>query len=151
MNIRPAQEFDIPAIVTMSRAFYETTQYAAMTPMNDETVAALSRALLESHVLLIAEIEPGESVGMIGLFVAPFLFDASVTTAHEIVWWVSPALGGHGLGRRLIEAAIAACRERGAAAIQMVHLPSSPPQAAGLYEKLGFVHSESSYTLTFEE
>lgn len=151
MNIRPATEADIPAIVAMSRSFYDTTHYAQMVPMNDETVSGLSRGLVDGHVLLIAETNPGEAVGMIGLFVAPFLFNASALTAHEIVWWVSPALAGNGLGRRLIEAAIAACRERGCSAVQMVHLPSSPPQAAGLYEKLGFIHSESSYTLTFED
>lgn len=149
MVIRHATESDIASIVAMSRKFYATTHYARMTPMDDDTVAGLSRGLLD-HVLLIAE-DDAETVGMIGLFVAPFLFNANATTAHEVVWWVSPDAAGNGLGRRLIEAAVAACRERGCSAIQMVHLPSSPPQAAGLYEKLGFSHSESSYTLTFED
>jgi L-amino acid N-acyltransferase YncA len=151
MKIRPAEDYDITAIVAMSRLFYETTNYARMTPMDDETVERLSRALAHDHVLLVAEEPSGELVGMVGLFVAPFLFDAGVRTAHEVVWWMSPAATGRGGGRALIEAAITECRSLGARAVQMVHLATSPPQAAALYEKLGFAHSESSYTLTFED
>ena len=39
-----------------------------------------------------------------------------------------------------------ACAAKGASAIQMVHLSTSPPQAALLYERIGFRHTESSYT-----
>ena len=157
ITIRQATLSDIPQIVEMSRKFYETTTYAAFAPMDDETVARLSGTLAGDHVLLVAEssdwkhVDGGQAlVGMIGLFVAPFLFNAGKVTAHEVVWWVDPTHLGAGLGRMLIERAIAACKNLGATAIQMVHLSTSPPQAAALYTKLGFVHSESSYTITTE-
>ncbi len=39
-----------------------------------------------------------------------------------------------------------ACRAQGAVAVQMVHLASSPPQAAAIYERMGYALSESSFT-----
>lgn len=149
MKIRPAVAADIPTIVEMSRKFYETTTYTAHAAMCDESVARLSETLADNHVLLVAEID-GRASGMIGMFVAPNMFNNAVLTAHEVVWWVEPSALGAGTGRALIESAIAECKARGCAAVQMVTLSTSPPQAAALYQKLGFVHSESSYTLTTE-
>lgn len=162
IKIRQAKLADIPEIVKMSRRFYETTTYPGFAPMDDETVARLAGTLAADHVLLVAEEtrvlgSPGGIelvgtylVGMIGLFVAPWMFNVHRLTAHEVVWWVDPSHLGAGLGRTLIEEATAACKARGAVAVQMVHLSTSPPQAAALYQKLGFIHSESSYTLTTE-
>ena len=51
--------------------------------------------------------------------------------------FVRPAWTGQGLGRRLAEAAIAAARERGYAAIRLDTLTSMAP-ANALYRRLGF-------------
>lgn len=152
IRIRQATLSDVPQIVEMSRKFYETTTYPGFAPMDDETVARLAGTLAGAHVLLVAEagVLAKSLCGMIGLFIAPWMFNVQMITAHEVVWWVDPERLGAGLGRTLIEEAIAACKQRGAVAVQMVHLSTSPPQAAALYQKLGFVHSESSYTLTTE-
>lgn len=143
--IRPARGEDIPRIVDMSRKFYATTSYSGLTAMDDETVAALTRNLLENHVMLVSESEGGVD-GMVGLFVAPFMFNASYCAAYEVVWWVEPYAQGLGVGKALLAAIEPACKDRGAQAIQMVHLSTSPPQAAAIYERMGYAHSESSYT-----
>jgi len=145
MHVRPATLADVPAIVRMSERFYETTSYAGWACFNAETVAALAENLVLNHVMLVAEHE-GQAVGMAGLFVAPFMFNSDCKAAYEVVWWVDPEGRSTGAGRALLTAIEPACREAGCAAIQMVHLSNSPPQAAMLYERAGFVHSESSYT-----
>ncbi|HEX7977940.1 MAG TPA: GNAT family N-acetyltransferase [Gemmatimonadaceae bacterium] len=49
-----------------------------------------------------------------------------------------PAVRGHGVGRRLAEAAIAAAKERGAERIEL-EVFASNTRAIALYERLGFV------------
>jgi GNAT superfamily N-acetyltransferase len=143
--IRPATGADVPAIVAMSELFYRTTSYAAWAPFDAETVENLANTLTDSHIMLVAEDE-GRLVGMVGLFVAPFMFNASLTGAYEVVWWVEPGAQGAGIGKALLAAIEPACAERGVHSVQMVHLDSSPPQAAASYERMGFRHTESSYT-----
>ena len=142
--IRPAVETDIPAIVKMARLFYDTTTYADITPMDDETVSDLARQLMDS-VLLVAE-KQGQLVGMVGLVIAPFFFNRSILTAHEVVWWVAPGVRGSRTAYALLRAIEPACKAKGAQAIQMVHLSTSPPQAGGLYQLAGYTQTETAYT-----
>jgi GNAT superfamily N-acetyltransferase len=142
--IRNATHDDIPAIVEMSRKFYATTSYADWAAFCPDTVADLSRMLIDTGVMLVYGSE--RPVGMVGLVVAPFMFNASQTAAYEVVWWVEPEAQNQGAGKALLAAIEPACKAKGCAAIQMIHLHNSPPQAAALYERMGYGHTESSYT-----
>lgn len=144
MIIRSATEADLPAIVGMSARFYATTSYAGWAAFDPEAAESLARNMIDSGVMLIAD--DGGPVGMVGLMVVPFMFNPSLKAAYEVVWWVNPEAQGAGAGKALLAAIEPACRERGCAAIQMVHLANSPPQAAALYERMGFSHTESSFT-----
>ncbi|SDQ42013.1 GNAT family N-acetyltransferase [Pseudoxanthomonas sp. CF125] len=144
-TIRKSTLADVPAIVAMSAKFYETTSYAKWANFNPATVDILASDLTENHLMLLAEHE-GKVVGMVGLFVAPFMFNKDKIGAYEVVWWVDPDAQGNGAGKALLAAIEPACKERGVSAIQMVHLASSPPQAAMIYERMGYAHTESSYT-----
>lgn len=145
MHVRKATLADVPAIVRMSERFYATTGYSRWAEFNAGTVAALAENLTANHVMLVAE-HAGDVVGMVGLFVAPFMFNNDLKAAYEVVWWVDPEGRSTGAGKALLAAIEPACRGAGCAAIQMVHLANSPPQAALLYERAGYGHSESSYT-----
>jgi len=144
-TIRKATLADVPVIVSMSAKFYATTSYAKWAEFSPESVAQLATNLAENHIMLLAEHE-GQVVGMVGLFVAPFLFNTDRTGAYEVVWWVNPDAQGHGAGKALLAAIEPACKDAGCHAIQMVHLSTSPPQAAAIYERMGYAHTESSYT-----
>ncbi|QWF19300.1 GNAT family N-acetyltransferase [Lysobacter capsici] len=145
MDIRKATEADIPAIVEMGREFYPSTHYSAHIPFCPESVAAIARTMQESGILLVAD-DGGALVGMAGLVVAPFMFNRAYTGAYEVMWWTSPTAQGHGVGKALLAAIEPAAAEFGVLPIQMVLLPSSPPQAAVLYERAGYAVSETSYT-----
>ena len=145
MQVRNATPADLPAVVRMSACFYAGTSYSGWADFNAETVEALAASLGRDHVLLIAEHE-GEAVGMVGLFVAPFMFNANVRAAYEVVWWVDESARSTGAGAALLRAIEPACKAKGAKAVQMVRLHNSPPAAAKLYERRGYGHSESSYT-----
>ncbi|KOQ78881.1 hypothetical protein ABW45_04760 [Stenotrophomonas maltophilia] len=129
----------------MSALFYPTTHYAQWCDMDEETVASLASNLVENHVFFVAE-EGEELVGMVGIFIAPFLFNVHVRFGVEVVWWVAPEARGSHVAVSLLNAIEQPLRDAGCDRIQMVHMPNSPPQAAALYERMGYARSEVSYT-----
>lgn len=143
--IRKATLADVPAIVSMSARFYPTTHYADWCEMDEASVAGLATGLIENDVFFVAE-KDGELVGMIGLMVAPFLFNQNRKFAVEIVWWVAPDARGSRIASQLLAVVEQPCRDAGADRIQMVHMPNSPPQAAALYRHAGYAESEISFT-----
>lgn len=145
MEVRKATLADVPAIVRMGAKFYATTDYRHFADFCPDTVGDLVGVMIDRGVCLLA-VRDGEPVGMAGLVVAPFMFNRTKTAAYEVMWWVDPDAQGEGAGKALLSAIEPACREAGCDAIQMVHLATSPPQAGALYERMGYRHSESSYT-----
>lgn len=143
--IRPGTNDDVPAIVSMSAQFYPQTHYAEWVEMDEGTVADLASNLIDNHVFMVAE-DDGELVGMIGLFIIPFMFNRDVLFAGEVIFWVHPKARGGMTAANLLRSIEDPCREAGAGRVQMVHMPNSPPQASALYTKLGYFPSESSYT-----
>lgn len=144
MQIRKATQADIPAIVGMGARFYETTHYKDFAAYSPDSVAALAEMLIDTGILLIAD-DDGP-VGMVGLCVAPFLFNASLKAAYEVVWWVNPEHRGGLTGARLLKAVEPAARDKGCVSIQMLHMSNSPPQAGQMYARMGYTHTESSWT-----
>lgn len=59
--------------------------------------------------------------------------------------WVEPGWGGHGVGRVLAEAIIAAARDVGYARMRLDTLPSRMPAAQHLYRSLGFAEIPAYY------
>ncbi|WP_408953051.1 N-acetyltransferase family protein [Lysobacter sp. Hz 25] len=144
MQVRHATPADTPALLAMGAKFYATTSYNDFAQYDERTVDGLID-LMRDGVLLVAEID-GVAVGVVGLMVAPFIFNDAHRIACEVIWWVDPGAQGAGAGKALLFAIEPVCRARGLSAIQMVHLSNSPPQAAALYERMGYWHTESSYT-----
>lgn len=144
MLVRNATLADTPALLAMGAKFYATTSYPDFAEYDEPSVADLI-SLMRDGVCLIAE-QDGNEVGVVGLVVVPFMFNGRRKVAYETVWWVDPDAQGKGAGKALLAAVEPACRAMGAAAIVMVHLANSPPQAAALYERMGFAHTETSWT-----
>ncbi|MDR6992470.1 GNAT family N-acetyltransferase [Luteimonas sp. 3794] len=147
MKVWQATEHDVDDIVRMSRDFYSTTTYRGYADFDEDTVRRLAETLASEHVMLIAELD-GRVVGMVGLFVVPFLFNGARRMAHEVVWYVDPGAQGAGAGKALLAAIEPACRDKGADGIFMIHLSNSPPQAAEIYQRMGYAHSETVYVRT---
>lgn len=144
MLIRNATEADLPAVVSMGERFYATTHYKDFAAYNPASVEALARMLMDTGILLVAD--DNGPVGMVGLCVAPFAFNADVKAAYEVVWWVNPEQRGGLTGARLLKAIEPAAKDKGCAAIQMLHMSNSPPQAGQMYARMGYAHTESSWT-----
>lgn len=144
VEVRAATAMDMPAILEMGARFYASTEYTAIAPYCYGSAALLGQLLLDTGVVLVAERE-GQLLGVVGLSLVPFLFNRSVITAHEVMWWVDEEHRDSGAGVALLRAIEPACRAKGASAIQMLHLATSPRQAGVLYRRLGFSLSETLY------
>lgn len=148
MHVRKAIPSDMTKIVELSDKFYQTTHYANDMPMCPMTVGMLVQSLTEHAIMLVAEHE-GEIVGMIGCAVIPYIFNHAYNQCCEIVWYVDPSHRGLGIGPALIKANEEACNEfENVKRIQMIDLPSSPPEAAAYYERTGYFLSERVFTKT---
>ena len=86
-------------------------------------------------LLAYVEAEPA-AVGTVGVR----RFDADIAELKRM--YVQPRGRGHGLGRKLAEAAIDFARGAGYRAIRLDSDQASMPEANALYEKLGFVDIE---------
>lgn len=142
--VRTATVDELPAIVAMGARFYATTAYGALAPYCPASAQTLGRMLIEQGVLLVAEAPQG-LVGMVGLALAPFMFNHAKRSAHEVMWWVDPDARDTGAGIALLRAIEPACRAAGAVAIQMGVLSTSPAHAGSLYRRMGYEQTETSY------
>jgi GNAT superfamily N-acetyltransferase len=146
MRIRDAEPDDIHDLVEMAIMFYETTHYHKTVDMSIEKAYELFNGMMaDEHVLLVIESADGRLMGMIGLFIVPFMFAPIKMQAHEVIWWVNPRIQSSGMGGQLLDAAERACKDKGANAVQMIALASSPPQAHALYKSRGYEHTETTF------
>lgn len=111
----------------------------------DEEIADLKVRYAAPGVLLLAEVE-GEPCGCIA--VRELVVEEPMATVHESQGgglvlelkrlWVRPAARAAGLGRRLMDAAIAHSRGQGAVAAYLDTVPAAMPGAVRMYQELGF-------------
>ena len=143
--VRLAAEGDRSDCLRMGRAFYETTTYTGIAPWCEESCSALIDDLLARGLLLVANYG-GRAVGMLGCYIAPFLFGRSQLMAHEVFWWVDADWRGSDVGAQLLAHMEAEAAARGVSAIQMLTLSTSPPHAAAAYRRAGYQHTETMFT-----
>lgn len=145
MIIRKATHDDIPRIVEMAERFYASTDYPAIGPASKASLAGLAIITMESGVMLVAQTDHGEVIGMACLFIEPFTFNPSILVASELAWWIEPEHRGGALAGRMMRAIENECHGMDVNVIRMATLRNSPPQAAAIYERMGYAQSDSHY------
>jgi GNAT superfamily N-acetyltransferase len=133
------------SVLRMGERFYRSSHYIGMADFCRDSACKLVQMVIDTGVLMIAE-QDGQDVGMVGLVVAPFMFNNDKLGAYEVFWWVQPEARGGMAAWRLLKSIEQVCAEMGVTLIQMVVLPDSPERAAKMYERAGYVHSETSFT-----
>lgn len=121
-RLRPTESVDLPALVALERAAFS----------DPWTASQLTDALGdEAAIALVLEERPGDVIGSV-------LARVVADEAEVLTIAVAPSHRRQGMGRRLLDAAIAAAAARGAATVWL-EVRTSNRAARGMYEAAGFV------------
>ncbi len=139
--IRLATLDDIPALVAMGQQFADTPEYASILTLDPQVTAAMASMLVQSPdaLVLVDAPEGGEPVGMLAFLLTPHLMSGELL-ALEVVWWVNPEARSEGV--RMLRAAEAWAKERGAHAVQLI-APSA--RVERFYQVMGYRRVEVAY------
>jgi GNAT superfamily N-acetyltransferase len=138
LTVREATADDLGHLIAMGRKFLAATAYGGRIQTDPEHMARLAAFVQAQGTFFIAE-RDAEPVGMIGV----------ITTDHpvvnrrvgiEIVWWADASARGAGAGRRLMTAAEAWARGRGAALMQFGAYRDA--RLERLYQHYGYTPTE---------
>lgn len=146
MIVRLATTEDRDVVLRMGEKFYASTAYRDLAEYDYDACGFMVDLMLDSGILLLAECHFRGIVGMVGLLVAPFMFNHAKVSAQEVMWYVDERARESRAGFELLRAVEPACDQRGVDVIVMAHLQNSPEKVSSMYERLGFKHSESFYT-----
>lgn len=130
MHLRPARS-DEHALLTQL-AFAAKGHWGYSREQLDSWVDELTFTpeYIDSHWVTVAE-QPGQEPRVVGVC----SLDEAGAKLEIAGMWVCPQAQGLGVGRRLLEAALGHCRERGVAVLRLL----SDPHAQGFYAHLGAV------------
>ena len=141
VEIRPAEERDLPAVAVLFDAYRQFYEMPADLPLARRYLG--ERFERGESVILVAEDASGELIGFTQLYPA---FCSVLADRTYVLYdlFVTPAARGTGAGRALMEAAEAYARAHGAARLQ---LQTAVTNVVGqsLYESCGWKRDELFY------
>lgn len=144
MNIRPAEEKDIPAIIRMGRKFWDQTAYREIIYCPD-SIASSAREMMAAKLLLVVETE-GWVFGAVGAIAMPCYANKSVLVGSELYWWIEPEYRDSGAGKLLLTGIEQAARLAGVTLFGMIALEAvEPEKAASIYTRCGYIPGERTF------
>lgn len=146
MVIRPGCEDDIPWLMVQCHAFADWYPSAIrLFPDDWEHAIEVLGTLIDDHLLLIAELEPGTSAGFIAGMYSQHFMNPAITVLSEVFWWVEPQYRYSKAGLALLEAYTAQGKDSADWVTMSVeaHTAIKP----GSLEKRGYRLNESSYLM----
>ena len=129
VHIRVADAVDMPAMIPLINAAFSIEDFLDGTRTDEDRMTAM----MATGTFLVAQDEAGN-------IVASLYTEMRGERAYLGMLAVDPAQQGTGLGRKMVDAAEARCRELGARFIDIAVLtlrPELPP----LYRKFGYVET----------
>jgi ribosomal protein S18 acetylase RimI-like enzyme len=147
ITFRDAETADLPAIIAMlaDDALGATREIVEDPPAQCYREAFDAIARDPNQLLLVAE-NSGHIVGCLQLSFIPGLSRQGAWRGQAESVRIASDQRGSGLGRRMIEHAVALCRERGCSLVQLT-TDKSRTDAKRFYEGLGFVASHEGMKL----
>jgi GNAT superfamily N-acetyltransferase len=130
----------VPRLLEMGLRFIAETAYAELVTANPARMQAVVEQVIASPDGVVLVSDPASRLtGMIGVLVYDHPYSGE-RTGFDLFWWVEPEARGHGV--RLMRAAEAWARDRGATRMQMV----APTARVGLlYQRLGYHAIETAF------
>jgi len=146
--IRTATEQDFEQILDMSARFWLETQFDE--PFERDHTLNMVNMAFDHGLLAVVEIE-GRCVGFCAAIKSFILGSTKAMCATELAWFVYPEHRGGKNGVALLQFMEGLVKEQGIKYWTMITMVSSMPEQVGrMYEKLGYVRSETCYTKVFD-
>lgn len=142
--IRRATEADFESILDMSARFWLETQFTE--PFERAHTLNMVEMAYDHELLAVVDIN-GECVGFCAAIKAYTMGSTKALCATELAWWLNPEhrRGKNGIALLLFMEELV--KEQGVKYWTMISMQSSMPEEVGrMYERMGYVHSETSYT-----
>ncbi len=145
--IRLATEDDFESILDMSAKFWLSTQFNESFE-SDHTRLYVQMAF-DHGLLAVVEID-GKNVGFCAAIKSFILGSTKAVGATELAWYIYPEHRAGKNGIALLQFMEGLVKEQGIKYFTMVSMQSSmPEQVNRMYERMGYKHSETSYTKVF--
>lgn len=141
LSIRPAAVKDTAAILSLIR---RELGYADLDPAR--FAQRMTALLSDPQKVTLVAVQGGDVIGFLGL-AADISYEIEGRFLRLTALAVREDRQGHGVGRRLVEAAEALARERGIVALWL-HSNRRRTGAHAFYERLGFVKSHYAFQKT---
>ena len=147
---RRATRADLPRLVAMlaDDALGRTREDPSL-PLDARYLAAFEAIERDANQLLVTVERDGAVVGCLQLSFLPGLSRRGQLRGQIESVRIAAAQRGSGIGRRMIEWAIAECRRRGCGLVQLTS-DKSRADAIRFYEQLGFTASHEGMKLDLE-
>lgn len=147
VEIRQATRDDLPAIVALiADDALGSAREDLRTPLNDAYAAAFEAIARDANQLLVVADDGGTVVGCLQITFIPGLSRVGQWRGQIESVRVASGRRSAGIGRAMIEWAIAACRVRGCGFVQLT-TDKSRARAHAFYERLGFTASHEGMKL----
>lgn len=146
--IRCATEEDFAEILDMSALFWLDTQFSE--PFERDHTVNMVQMAFDHGLLAVLEID-SRCVGFCAGVKSPILGNSKAWCATELAWYVYPEHRKGKNGIALLQFMEGLVKEQGIKYWTMISMQSSMPEEVGrMYERMGYVHSETCYTKVFE-
>jgi GNAT superfamily N-acetyltransferase len=151
-TIRPAERGDAAGLTTLLRSIGWFSRMEAEEPQ--QTLATVSAQLerclsTADHTILVAQPPAERLVGFVAIHWLPYLFMRGPEGFISELF-ISDDSRGQGLGTRLLDAAIAAARERQCSRLHLMNHRSRESYQRGFYEKAGWTERTEAADFVYE-
>ncbi len=147
IRFEPAQKHHLPDIVAMlANDPLGSAREDVSEPLNPAYVAAFNAIVADKNQLLVVALLGQAVVGTLQLSFIPGLALTGARRGQIEAVRIHQDHRGSGLGRTVLEWAIARCRERGCSIVQLT-TDKSRKEAHRFYERLGFQATHEGYKL----
>lgn len=144
LKYRVASEDDVEKMLFGMEEFFYFSRLKEVGTFDKERVRKILTSLVKSpeFIALVCKKEE-EIIGFITAFKSPNLFEEGTVCAEQ-VWWVSHDFRGTKVGLTLLKLMLQWAKEQNCSIVQMGSAEGYS-NVTKIYEKMGFVHVESTF------
>ena len=143
--IRDCEEKDIPALIAMSKTFWQHTLYKDE-EFQEEAVERMIEATMKDNLCIVYDVE-GTAQGFVCGLKGYLLANFDIQIGTELAWWVNENHRNSTAGLKLLKAIEKRAKNIGIKYWNMAYMQSSMPESVKkIYESMGYKKNESLYS-----